>query len=93
MHEAMLSTNIRGPRRGSEQQAIDDLLTIRAATAKHTSRAEGLQAMLLAAERLKAAVTPEVGGVDEVDGEHQARVQYANPYRPSANGGDQRGEA
>jgi hypothetical protein len=85
MHEAMLSTNIRGPRRGSEQQAIDDLLTIRAAAAKHTSRAEGLQAMLLAAERLKAAVTPEVGGVDEVDGEHRALT--GPPPMGGTNGG------
>jgi hypothetical protein len=77
--DVALSRNIYGPRRDSEQQALDDLLKIRTAAAEHTSRVEGLQAMLLAAGRLKAAATPEVGGVDEVDGEHRARVQYADP--------------
>jgi hypothetical protein len=76
--DAARSRNIYGPRRGSEQQALDDLLKIRTAAAAHSSRADGLQAMLLAAERLKEAAATDAGGVDEVDGEHRARVRYAD---------------
>jgi len=75
--------HIRGPRRGSQQRALDDLSLIRTAAAEHTSRADGLEAMQAAAKRLKEAAAAEAGGVVEIDGEHRARLQYTDCARNS----------
>ena len=53
--------HIRGPRRGSQKRAFEDLLTIRAAAAEHTTRIGALQAMQQAAEGLKEASKAEAG--------------------------------
>ena len=87
--------HILGPRRGSQQRALDDLILIRTAAAEHTSRADGLEAMQAAAKRLKEAAAAEAGGVVkeaaaaeaggvvEIDGEHRARLQYTDCARNS----------
>ena len=70
--------NIYGPRRGNQQRALGELHVIRAAAAEHTSRADGLEAMQAAAERMKEAAATEAGGIEEVEGEHRARVRCAD---------------
>ena len=65
-HEASLSRNIRGPRRGNKQRAIHDLNVIRTAAAEHATRADGLDAMRTSAKRLKETAAAEAGGIEEV---------------------------
>ena len=73
-----LSRNVYGPRRGSQKRAFEDLLIIRAAAAEHTTRMGALQAMQLAAARLKESAVAEAGGIVAIDGEYRARIKYTD---------------
>ena len=72
------AAHIRGPRRGSQKRAFEDLLIIRAAAAEHTTRMGALQAMQQAAARLKESAVAEAGGIAVVDGEYRARIKYTD---------------
>ena len=66
---------MEGPRRGDEQQASQDLSSIRAAADGEATRTGGLKAMQLAAKRLRdAAKTIPLGSIEEVDGRFIAKI-------------------
>ena len=60
----------KGPRRGDERRAQTDLKVMRAAAADKSTRAERLEAIATEAQRLHDE--SEAGGVDTIDGEHEA---------------------
>ena len=66
------TAHIRGPRRGSQKRAFEDLLIIRAAAAEHTTRMGALQAMQQAAARLKESAVAEAGSIEAFDGGYRA---------------------
>ena len=66
---------MEGPRRGDEQQASQDLSSIRAAADGEATRTGGLKAMQLAAKRLRdAAKAIPSGSIEEVDGHFIAKI-------------------
>jgi hypothetical protein len=69
-------SKIHGPCRNDKRLAQADLEAMRAAAANKPARAAQFEAMADEARRLQDK--GEEGGVVEVDGEHRARVQYAD---------------
>ena len=88
------AAHIRGPRRGSQKRAFEDLLIIRAAAAEHTTRMGALQAMQQAAARLKEAAAAEAGGIFAAGDAYRARIQYTdNAGSPKKIYGHRRSQA
>ena len=69
---------MEGPLRTDEKGALQDLASIRAAAEGETPRAEGLQAMQLAAKDLREeAKAATRGGIKAIDSDRfSARIQY-----------------
>ena len=66
---------MEGPPRDDEQQATQDLFSIRAAADGEATRSGGLKAMQLAAKRLRGkAKTMPSGSIEEVDGRFIATI-------------------